>query len=96
MPTSSTAPRLTFQFEGCTYKIPRIDSRMFRQQDLDINQFVKLLILDNHGCPVRDNVVKEALRQFARAGFPAAYPGLEQRFLKLVCLKSYADIMIQS
>ena len=87
MSTSNTAPRLTFQFEGCTYKIPRIDSRMFRQQDLDVNQFVKILVLDN--------VVKEALRQFARAGFPAAYPGLEQRFLKLVCLKPYADITIQ-
>ena len=83
---SSTAPRLTFELEGCTYKLPRIDGRMFKQQDLDVNQFVKVLILDNHDCPFGDSVIKEALCQFARAGFPAAYPGLEERFLELVCL----------
>ena len=93
MSTSSSAPRLTFQMEGCTYKIPRIDSRMFKQQDLDVSQFIKILISDNPGCSFGDNVVREALRQFARAGFPAAPPGLEQRFLRLVWRRN-ADIAI--
>ena len=76
---------ITFGWKGAAIKLPPLSTRMFTRKDLNIDQFVKTLRLVNSGLAMEENVVREALRQFARYGFPGAPRGLEQQFQEVVC-----------
>ena len=84
------AERLAFRFQGQEYTLPRLNGPPLfneaNQPKLHIHLFVKALLSDNQGGKkvVTNDVINEALKEFAIHGFPGSSMDLKKGYQKSV------------